>query len=272
VIKIGVGEIQQVLHRDMPVVTLEQIAAVHGVSIKTVQSSYREHKARFQEGKHVFHLDFAEASQLLAGQGVKASPNGLTLFTEAGYLLLVKPMRDETAWQVQERMIEAYFRARDGSGSAIGELSEGAMLVRMAMAYHEQEKRIKAIEAHQQHEQALMIQAQKDMIALQAQHLALQEHVIEAKDMALTAIQSMQWVTIRQYVEIYRMQRQMPPSVQRRYATWLTTCCLERGSAMYTAATADKEWPHEKTYCIAIIQDTLSGWLRRYSGTEQEHL
>ena len=120
-------------------------------------------------------------------------------------------MRDETAWQVQERMIEAYFRARDGSGSAIGELSEGAMLVRMAMAYHEQEKRIKAIEAHQQHEQALMIQAQKDMIALQAQHLALQEHVIEAKDMALTAIQSMQWVTIRQYVEIYRMQRQMPP-------------------------------------------------------------
>jgi hypothetical protein len=109
------------------------------------------------------------------------------------------------------------------------------------------------------------------MLTLQQDHLALQQSVIEAKDNALLAIQSMQWVTLRQYVEIYQMHRQMPPSVQRSYATWLTTYCLEHNSAMYKAATADKDWPHEKTYCIALIQATLPTWLTRYrSGMQAE--
>jgi hypothetical protein len=84
---------------------------VHGVLQKDIERSFREHQTRFHEGKHCYLLDFAEASQLLSSIGAKANPYGLGIFTEAGYLLLVKPMRDDLAWQVQERMIEAYKRA-----------------------------------------------------------------------------------------------------------------------------------------------------------------
>ena len=55
------------------------------------------------------HLDFAEASQLPLK--VEVSANGLTLFTEAGYLLLVKPMRDKLSWQVQEMMIRGIYKS-----------------------------------------------------------------------------------------------------------------------------------------------------------------
>jgi len=264
-VTIGAEDLDHLFYQDRPVVTFEQIAAVHGISVKTVHNSFQEHKTRFIEGKHIFRLDFAEANKLLARQEVKVSRNGVTLFTEAGYLLLVKPMRDERSWQVQEMMIEAYFRTQSLPSSRAATLTHGEMLVQMALAYQEQEQRLQALEETQRQEQRAMIQTQKDLILLQ-------QGVIDAKDHALLALQSMQWVTIRQYVEMFHLHHQMPAPIQRRYATWLTTYCLEHNSAMYKAATADKAWPHEKTYCIATIQLTLPGWLTRLEAQQQPTL
>jgi len=106
-IRIGQHNLEQYVCNDMPVVTFEQVACVHEVSVETVKSSFRKNKNRFQDGKHTYMLDFAEGQQVLRAP---VSPNGIRVFTEAGYLLLVKPMRDDRAWEVQERMIEAYFR------------------------------------------------------------------------------------------------------------------------------------------------------------------
>jgi hypothetical protein len=91
------------------VVTFEQIAQVHGVPVKTVTRSHDRHRSRFQEVKHVYRLDFAQSQMLLKGG---ANPNGLTVFTEYGYFLLVKPMRDDLAWQIYDVMIETYFRVQ----------------------------------------------------------------------------------------------------------------------------------------------------------------
>jgi hypothetical protein len=103
-------QIDHLYYKDQPVVTFEQMARVHRITQKNLERSFRQHQTRFHEGKHCYLLDFAEASQLLSSIGAKANPYGLGIFTEAGYLLLVKPLRDDLAWQVQERMIEAYFR------------------------------------------------------------------------------------------------------------------------------------------------------------------
>lgn len=264
VIKIGAGEIQHLVYKDIPVVTFDQIAAVHGVSPNSVRSSFRKNSARFIEGKHFFRLDFSEVSQLVPGAQITASPNGLTLFTEAGYLLLVKPMRDDTAWQVQEKMIEAYFRLKQLT-QAGGDLTEGDALVRMAMAYRDQQKQLETHRKELEDQQRAMIQAQQDIIQLQRSELETKEHMF-------LAIQAMQWVTIRQYVQIYKLTRQMPDPVQQRYSIWLTTYCFDRHLAMYKAPTADKQWPNEKTYCITAIQDTLPGWLKRYGGNDQGSL
>lgn len=38
------------------------------------------------------------------------APNGLTLVTESGYLLLVKSFTDDLAWQIQKQLVNAYFK------------------------------------------------------------------------------------------------------------------------------------------------------------------
>jgi ORF6N domain len=257
VVKIGHGELEQLIYRDKPVVTFAQIAQVHGTSAKHLQNLFRRHKQQFLEGEDYFHLDFAEASSTHLKDG--ANSQGLTVFTEDGYLLLVKPMRDEVSWKVQRQMRAAYFLLRQSETEPVG-----GHLVQMAMAFEK-------LEAEQRKQQRAIMQGQQDIIAVQQQQIALQqdaletkEAALEAKEAAIVAIQSMQWVTIRQYVEIYRLQHQMPQSVQQRFATWLTHYCMEHNSAMYKAVTADRQWPNEKTYCIAIIQTTLPGWLKRY--------
>jgi hypothetical protein len=109
-VKINEITIEQITYKQQAVVTFQQIADVHGISAKNVHESFRRNRERFTEDKHYFRLDFIEASQLPSSVG--ASPNGLTLFTEKGYLLLAKPLRDDKAWEVQERMIDEYFALR----------------------------------------------------------------------------------------------------------------------------------------------------------------
>jgi hypothetical protein len=100
--------IDQIFYKGIPVVTYEHIAIVHQVPIRNIHKTFERHKAEFVEGEDYFRLDFAEANQLLLS--VEANPNGLIVFTEGGYLLLVKPMRDKVSWQVQRVMRDAYFR------------------------------------------------------------------------------------------------------------------------------------------------------------------
>jgi ORF6N domain len=243
VVKIGHGTLEQLIYRDKPVVTFEQIAQVHDTTAKQVRKLFRRHHQEFVEGEDYFRLDFTEANKLPLKDAV--SRNGLTVFTEDGYLLLVKPMRDEVAWKVQRQMRAAYFLLRQSETEPVG-----GHLVRMAIAFEK-------LEAEQR-------QQQRDLIAMQQEQIAIQKAALEAKEAAIVAIQSMQWVTIRQYVEIHGLHHQMPQSVQQRFATWLTNYCMEHNSAMYKATTADRQWPNEKTYCIAVIKANLTAWLKRY--------
>lgn len=57
-----------------------------------------------KEGQHYFVRSSSEASAL----GITA-PNGLTVLTERGYLMLVKSFTDDLAWQVQDALVESYF-------------------------------------------------------------------------------------------------------------------------------------------------------------------
>ena len=39
-------------------------------------------------------------------------PKGVTLFTETGYLMLVKPFHDDLSWNVQRQLVTGYFKGR----------------------------------------------------------------------------------------------------------------------------------------------------------------
>lgn len=85
-----------------------------------------------------------------------------------------------------------------------------------------------------------------------------------AQDAAIQALHGQQWLTIQQYVAIYRLDRQLPPALQGPYGKWLTKYCLEKGLPVYQNRSI-KGW-EEHTYPIWSIQTTLDTWLVRRHG------
>lgn len=90
------------------VVTFKDIDAVHGRPDGTAKRNFNANKERFIEGEDYFVRNSYEASH---EYGVVA-PNGLTLLTESGYLMLVRSFTDDLAWKVQKQLVNGYFRAR----------------------------------------------------------------------------------------------------------------------------------------------------------------
>lgn len=88
------------------VVTLADIDRVHGRESGAARHAFNRHRERFIEGRHCFVKNIHEA----AGYGITA-PNGVTFITERGYLVLVKTFTDDLAWEVQEQLVDSYFRA-----------------------------------------------------------------------------------------------------------------------------------------------------------------
>lgn len=190
-----------------------------------------------------------------------STPGGMQMMsavTESGLYRLIFRSDKPEAQHFQAWVFEDVLPSIRKTGRYDVVQNTGGPLVQLAIAHEK-------LERQQQKQQQELLQAQQDIIALQRSELETKEH-------ALLAIHSMQWVTIRQYVQIYDLARQMPAPVQRSYSIWLTTYCLDRGLAMYKAATADKQWPNEKTYCITAIQQTLPGWLQRHGNRDQSTL
>jgi prophage antirepressor-like protein len=90
----------------------------------------------------------------------------------------------------------------------------------------------------------------------------------EAQAKALLAMRGQAWVTIRQYVSMHHLERQVPAHLQREYGRYLAGLCRERNIPVYYQRS--QEYAEECTYWIAVIDETLPGWLGRRGG--QTHL
>lgn len=77
----------------------------------TAKRNFSENKRHFVEGVDFFHLTFEEARSTNFVQ--RPNSQGLTLITENGYLMLVKSLTDDLAWEVQRELVKTYFRVKD---------------------------------------------------------------------------------------------------------------------------------------------------------------
>lgn len=108
VMHIGNSEILVKEYKGQRVVTFKDIDTVHGRPDGTARVTFNSHKNKFISGEDYFVCDTYEAKEQF---GITA-PNGATLLTEQGYLMLVKPFGDDLAWDVQRQLVNGYFRAR----------------------------------------------------------------------------------------------------------------------------------------------------------------
>jgi len=102
--ELGVKELNQ-----QRVVTLKDVDIVHQRPAGTARKRFNGNKKHFILGEDYFVRKTDEARK---EYGISA-PNGLTLLTETGYLMLVKSFTDDLAWEVQRKLVKSYFRAKE---------------------------------------------------------------------------------------------------------------------------------------------------------------
>ncbi|MCP9757860.1 hypothetical protein EGI20_00830 [Aquitalea sp. S1-19] len=123
-ITVNAVTLPQVTYKGLPVVTAGAIAAIHHLrDASNVRTAFNLNRARFTEGRDYFKLSPAEAKELgfvhtsTKLEGVKLTQDftffryasaGMVLFTKAGYLMLTKTFRDDTAWAIQRQLVD-YF-------------------------------------------------------------------------------------------------------------------------------------------------------------------
>lgn len=93
------------------VVTFKDIDMAHQRKDGTARNAFKRNKKHFVQNEDYFVCQTYEAKTLY---GIKA-PNGLTVLTESGYLMLVKPFTDDLSWSVQRQLVNTYFKAKNSS-------------------------------------------------------------------------------------------------------------------------------------------------------------
>lgn len=127
------------------VVTFKDIDELHERPAGTARRTFNTNKARLIQGEDYFVRNPYEAKNEF---GVTA-PNGLTLLTESGYLMIVKSFNDDLAWKVQRQLVNAYFRAKEAATAPLLPQDYPTALRALADA-EEQKLRLLAETAQQQ--------------------------------------------------------------------------------------------------------------------------
>ena len=93
------------------ILTFAMIDEMHERQEGTARKRFNENGARFLEGKHFHVIDHTQKS-VFRTFGINVPNRGLIALTERGYLMLAKSLTDDKAWEVQDRLIDGYFRAK----------------------------------------------------------------------------------------------------------------------------------------------------------------
>ena len=129
------------------VVTFKEIDAVHGRPDGTARKRFNDNREHFIEGEDYFVRNSDEAKNEF---GITA-PNGLTLITESGYLMLVKSFTDDLAWKVQRELVKGYFRANSSDPQFSTLSPQLQALINIEMRQHEQERQMDELDLKVQH-------------------------------------------------------------------------------------------------------------------------
>lgn len=104
-VHIGSADISIKEYKGERVVTFKDIDMVHERPDGTARKRFNDNKKDFILGEDYFVRNSDEAK----GEFGVTAPKGMYLFTEQGYLMLVKSFTDDLAWEVQKKLASIYF-------------------------------------------------------------------------------------------------------------------------------------------------------------------
>lgn len=115
IILINNKEIKTKEYKNQRVVTSYDIANLHERDIKRVNEQFKNNRDKLIENEDYFIVKRDKISKSIISTLEKLPPNmkELVLFTESGYLMLVKTFNDDLSWKIQRMLIKSYFRVKE---------------------------------------------------------------------------------------------------------------------------------------------------------------
>ena len=100
------------------VITFKDIDFVHERPDGTARKAFNRNKNRLVENEDYFIIKPQTLENAYLGTkcpiGIShVAPRGTTFLTESGYLMIVKVFEDDLAWEVQKRLVNTYFKAKE---------------------------------------------------------------------------------------------------------------------------------------------------------------
>lgn len=101
------------------VVTLWDIARLHNVDVKAVKNNFDRNAQYLVENEDYYLLDKDDnlvrtlSTNKEIDYHVLNRSKNIPIFTESGYLMMVKPMTGNLAWSVQRQLVKSYFTMKE---------------------------------------------------------------------------------------------------------------------------------------------------------------
>lgn len=117
-------------HEGQRVVTMWDIANLHGVDTRNIRMNFNNNQKYLVEGEDYYILEKKDdfVVNLIYKEDLKKNAvsraKDIPVFTETGYLMMTKPMTDELSWKVQRTLINNYFKVKEIANTEIAAIKE----------------------------------------------------------------------------------------------------------------------------------------------------
>lgn len=143
-VKINNNDVMVKEFQGQRVVTVWDIAKVHNREVKRITENFKNNRDKFILNEDYFSLtpkEFYE-SKFSFQEFIPNNVKEIILFTESGYLMLVRTLTDDLSWKVQRELIKGYFIAKE----MVRPLTPAEQLLAQAQLMVNMENRLNTIE------------------------------------------------------------------------------------------------------------------------------
>ena len=115
IVKVNDKELVVRNYNNERIVTAWDIAYLHNKTVSEVGQQFKRNVKYLKENLDYFILnkDDISVSQIVIQKKLPNNVKKIPIFTESGYLLLVKSFNDELSWEIQRILINSYFKVRE---------------------------------------------------------------------------------------------------------------------------------------------------------------
>lgn len=143
-VKINNNDVMVKEFQGQRVVTAWDIAKVHEREVNDVTKNFNNNRSKFILGEDYFLINRTEISErkISIQEFIPNNVKEIPLFTESGYLMLVKTFTDDLSWRVQRELVKGYFIAKE----VIKPLTPAEQLLAQAKVMVDMENRLNILE------------------------------------------------------------------------------------------------------------------------------